>query len=166
MKKSLCLSSCSLFPSESHVQKLQKSMSLNNFFPKSFTTHLETSHGTLVCCNTPVGIHCSRINCLLILSLTSLKNEITDKITIDLFHSHLEITINEKDLDCLYIYRPICNYRLISILSLIAKIFETLFYVQIENYFSSPTIISNQQFGFRKGYSTEMAIIDLQNKFQ
>ena len=87
---------------------------------------------------------------------------------IDLFHSHLEITINEKDFDCLYIYiyRPICNYRLILILSPIAKIFETLLYVQIENYFSSLTIISSQQFGFRKGYSTEMAIIDLQNKFQ
>ena len=65
-----------------------------------------------------------------------------------------------------YIYRPICNYRLISILSPIAKIFETLLYIQIENYFSSLTIISSQQFGFRKGYSTEMAIIDLQNKFQ
>ena len=102
-KKSLCLNSCSLFPSESHVQKLQKLTSLNNFFPKSFTTHLETSHGTLECCNIPVGSHCPRRNCLLILSLTSLENKITDKMAIDLFHSHLEITINEKDLDCLYI---------------------------------------------------------------
>ena len=102
-KKSLCLNSCSLFPSESHAQKLQKSTSLNNFFPKSFRTHLETSHDTLVCCNIPIGSHCSKRNCLLILSLTSLENEITDKMAIDLFHSHLEITINEKDLDCLYI---------------------------------------------------------------
>ena len=47
-----------------------------------------------------------------------------------------------------------------------AKIFETLLYVQIENYFFSLTIISSQQFGFRKGYSTEMAIIDLKNKFK
>ena len=59
-----------------------------------------------------------------------------------------------------------CNYRLISILSPIAKISETLLYVQIKNYFSSLTIISSQQFRFRKDYSTEITIIDLQNKFQ
>ena len=38
--------------------------------------------------------------------------------------------------------------------------------ITLDNYFSSLTIISSQQFGFRKSYSTEMAMIDLQNKFQ
>ena len=103
------LNSCSFFPSKSHVQKLQTSTYLNNFFPKSFTTHLETSHGTLVCCstlvccNTPAGSHCSRRNCLLIHGLTSQKNKNTDIIAKYFFHSHLGITINEKDLNFLYL---------------------------------------------------------------
>ena len=41
-----------LFPFEPHAQEPQNSTSLNNFFPKSFATHLETSH------DTPVGKHC------------------------------------------------------------------------------------------------------------
>ena len=57
------------------------------------------------------------------------------------------------------------TYRPVSILSQTAKIFEKLLYVQIENYFSSLKIISSQQSGFRKVYSTEMAIIDLQSTF-
>ena len=50
------------------------------------------------------------------------------------------------------------NYRPITILSRIAKIFEKLLpvHVRIENYFSSLKIISSQQFGFRKSFFTEI----------
>ena len=58
------------------------------------------------------------------------------------------------------------NYRPISILSPIAKIFEKLLYNRLEKFLFSNKVITNQQFGFRKNYSTEMAIIDLHNKLQ
>ena len=57
------------------------------------------------------------------------------------------------------------NYRPISLLSPIAKVFEKLLYVRLENFFSCKKVINNnQQFGFRKGYSTELAITDLYNR--
>ena len=56
------------------------------------------------------------------------------------------------------------NYRPISLLSPIAKVFEKLLYVRLENFFSCKKVINNQQFGFRKGYSTELAIIDVHNR--
>ena len=49
------------------------------------------------------------------------------------------------------------NYRPISLLSPTSKVFEKLLYVRLEKYFSLHNVITNQQFGFRKGYSTEMA---------
>ena len=42
------------------------------------------------------------------------------------------------------------NYRPISILSPIAKIFEKLLYNGLEKFLSSNKVITNQQFGFRK----------------
>ena len=36
--------------------------------------------------------------------------------------------------------------------------------LQILNFFSCKKVINNQQFGFRKGYSTELAITDLHNR--
>ena len=42
----------------------------------------------------------------------------------------------------------VSNYRPISILSPLAKIFENMLYVRLEDYFSQNKIISNQQLGF------------------
>ena len=42
--------------------------------------------------------------------------------------------------------------------------FEKLLYIRLEKFFLKNSIISKQQFGFRRGYSTEMAITDLHNK--
>ena len=56
------------------------------------------------------------------------------------------------------------NYRPISLLSPIAKVFEKLLFIRLDKFFSYKKVISNQQFGFRKGYSTELAIIDLHNR--
>ena len=56
------------------------------------------------------------------------------------------------------------NYRPISLLSPIAKIFEKLLYVRLDKFFSCKKVINSQQFGFRKGYSTELAITDLHNR--
>ena len=50
------------------------------------------------------------------------------------------------------------NYRPISILPVFSKIFERLLYNRLYAYFTSNKIISDKQFGFRKGFSTEMAL--------
>ena len=50
------------------------------------------------------------------------------------------------------------NYRPISILPVFSKVFERLMYTRFMNYITEYKILSKLQFGFRKGYSTEMAI--------
>ena len=44
--------------------------------------------------------------------------------------------------------------------------FEKLLFVRLEKFFSLQNVITKQQFGFRKGCSTEMAILDLTNKLR
>ena len=51
------------------------------------------------------------------------------------------------------------NYRPISIISNISKIFEKVIYRRIYNFLESHKIISPTQFGFRKHHSTEHALI-------
>ena len=50
------------------------------------------------------------------------------------------------------------NYRPISTLPIFGKIFEKIIYSRLYNYFSSRNILSDDQFGFRKGHSTSQAI--------
>ena len=53
------------------------------------------------------------------------------------------------------------NYRPISILPVLSKIFERALYNRLTNFLSQHAIISPSQFGFRKGKSTKDAIIYL-----
>ena len=53
------------------------------------------------------------------------------------------------------------NYRPISLLSNISKIFERIMYNRLESYLESQDIIFKHQFGFRKGYSTEHALMSI-----
>ena len=53
------------------------------------------------------------------------------------------------------------NYRPISLLSHVSNIFETLLYRRLINFLNKHTIISNCHFGFRKNYSTILAMNDL-----
>ena len=50
------------------------------------------------------------------------------------------------------------NYRPISILPVFSKIFERLLYNRLYGFFLEQGVITNSQFGFRKNYSTEMAL--------
>jgi hypothetical protein len=50
------------------------------------------------------------------------------------------------------------NYRPISILPVFSKIFERLLYKRLYRFFSDQQVITDTQFGFRKGYSTEQAL--------
>ena len=53
------------------------------------------------------------------------------------------------------------NYRPVSILSVISKIFERVVYDQIENYLHKHNLLFEFQSGFRKGFSTETCLIHL-----
>ena len=49
------------------------------------------------------------------------------------------------------------NYRPISILPVISKIFEKCVHNQLMNYLESNKLLSSKQFGFRRKRSTELA---------
>ena len=53
------------------------------------------------------------------------------------------------------------NYRPISLLSPISKIFESLISKSLTKYLEDSNIISDHQFGFRKSHSTSHAITDI-----
>ena len=56
------------------------------------------------------------------------------------------------------------NYRPISVLPFFSKIFEKIVYNQLISYLDMKLILYNYQFGFRKKFSTEMAVSFLVNK--
>lgn len=53
------------------------------------------------------------------------------------------------------------NYRPISIIPVFAKGFEKMLHSRLSNFFTRSDIISDAQFGFRKGRSTELALLRL-----
>ena len=53
------------------------------------------------------------------------------------------------------------NYRPISLLSNISKIFERVMYDRLDNFLTSLEIIYKFQFGFRKTYSTNHALLSI-----
>lgn len=57
------------------------------------------------------------------------------------------------------------NYRPISIISAIARIFERLVYTQLENYVQKHNLINPKQSGFRSMFSTATAMLDLTNEW-
>ena len=60
--------------------------------------------------------------------------------------------------------QSISNYRPISILTFISKVFEKILYNHISQYMDRNDTICSNQFGFRKNHSTQQAIITLINK--
>ena len=58
------------------------------------------------------------------------------------------------------------NYRPLSLLSPLSKVFGKLLYIRLEKFLTKHNIISTQQYGFRKDHSTEMTIVDLTNKLK
>ena len=57
------------------------------------------------------------------------------------------------------------NYRPISILSSVARVFEKLIYDQLYHYFSSNNFLGKQQWGFRKMHSTVLALQSTTNNW-
>ena len=58
------------------------------------------------------------------------------------------------------------NYRPISLLSNFNRIFERLMYTRMMNYIEKHNLIYSSQYGFRKGHSTQHAILDIVNPIQ
>ena len=58
----------------------------------------------------------------------------------------------------------VTNYRPISLLPIISKVFEKIMYTRIFSCIKKEHILYKQQYGFQKGKSTELAILDLQAK--
>lgn len=58
------------------------------------------------------------------------------------------------------------NYRPICILPFLGKVVEKLIETRLTKYLSKFNIISSSQFGFRHGYSTEMALIHLTDQIK
>ena len=56
------------------------------------------------------------------------------------------------------------NYRPISILPSVSKVFEKIMYNQIDDFFNTHKLFYNSQYGFRKRHSTEHAALELTNK--
>ena len=55
------------------------------------------------------------------------------------------------------------NYRPISLLPLFGKIFEKIIEIRLVKFLDKKKIITPHQFGFRKFYSTELAVTEIQN---
>ena len=53
------------------------------------------------------------------------------------------------------------NYRPISLLSIINKLFEKLIYKRLRKFLVKHNILYKYQFGFRTGYSTDMALVEI-----
>ncbi len=56
------------------------------------------------------------------------------------------------------------SYRPISLLPAIGKLFEKLWFKRLISFWTKHNIFSPHQFGFRPGFSTEHAIIDIYEK--
>ena len=61
-------------------------------------------------------------------------------------------------------YTNFCSYRPISILPCFSKNLERIIYNRLERFLCEYHIIFEDQYGFRKIYSTYMAVINLINK--
>jgi hypothetical protein len=53
------------------------------------------------------------------------------------------------------------NYRPVSLLSTVSKVFERIFYTRLLTFITEQHILYIMQFGFREGHSTQQAIIKL-----
>ena len=61
-------------------------------------------------------------------------------------------------------HHTISNYRPISLLPLISKVFEKIIYQQTYSYFQKNNLFNSSQYGFRVGHFTELAAIEIADR--
>ncbi len=85
---------------------------------------------------------------------------INQMLTTGIFPDKLKIAkvspVYKKDDETLF-----TNYRPISMLPSISKIFEKVIFNQLYNYFQENSLFYSAQYGFREGHSTELAALEL-----
>ena len=104
--------------------------------------------------------------------LKSISNEISDCITLIIINQSIStgsfseclklpkiVPIFKKDDKS-----QIKNYRPISVLPVISKIFENVMHTQLIVYFTDNNLLSSQQYGFRSNRSTELATPELMDR--
>ena len=57
------------------------------------------------------------------------------------------------------IYRDISNFRLVSVLSNLTKVFENIIYKPLQIVYRTSNFLTQNQFGFRKNQNTELATL-------
>ncbi len=65
------------------------------------------------------------------------------------------IPLDKKDEETLF-----TNYRPISLLPAISKIFEEVIFKQLYNFFQEKKLLYNAQYGFRTQHSTQLAALE------
>ena len=122
---------------------------INELQPKNSNGHDEISNKLL-----------KKLSPILIQSLTLIINQ---SITTGIFPDELKIAkitpLYKKEN-----VKLIENYRPISVLSSISKIFEKVVFNQLYAYFTQNNLFYHSQYGFRKKCSTEHAVLELSDK--
>lgn len=60
--------------------------------------------------------------------------------------------------------QEIGNYRPISVLPILSKVFESAINIRLQKFFAKYNVISDAQFGFQKCKSTELALLNIKNE--
>lgn len=119
-------------------------------------------------CNTAAGIDgisTKAIKCIKTLIISDLTNSINDCLERGIFPESLKLAKVTPIFKSGSKSDP-GNYRPISVLPIISKIFEKIIYNRLEIYLNSNNIISHNQHGFRKKSNTLSATIDLITKLK
>ena len=92
--------------------------------------------------------------------MKSIANEILKPLTL-IINQYLETGIFPDAFKTPKVTPDLNNYRPISILPTISKVFERVIHVQLRDYFCKNNLLCEQQYGFRSKHSTELATIKM-----
>ena len=101
------------------------------------------------------------------LSLDSISNVLTDICNLSLLEGVFPDELKVANVIPLYKSDDpmlVNNYRPVSLLNILSKVFEKVMYKRLLDFLNKHKIIFKYQFGFRKGYSTYMAMMILMDK--
>ena len=129
-----------------HIDQKEIENIIKDFTPKTSTGHDNLSINLIKLVNKEIAL--------------PLKIIINQMFSTGIFPNKLKIAkiipIFKKDDDKVF-----NNYRPISLLPVISKIFEKAMFIQVYDYFQDEKLFYASQYGFRKGHSTEYAALEI-----